>query len=126
MSENIILTTGIYDLIKDHIRRKKVTKQEEEILTSELKNAKQVLRKDLPDDVVTVNRRVRLKDHSTQEETEYHFVSPLKEKPKKGKQSILSSTALAIVGRKTGDVITWPFNEGEKKIEILKVEHLID
>ena len=32
MSQNIILTTGTYDLIKDHIRRKKVTPQEEELL----------------------------------------------------------------------------------------------
>jgi regulator of nucleoside diphosphate kinase len=25
MSQHIILTTGLYDLIKDHVRRKKVT-----------------------------------------------------------------------------------------------------
>ena len=47
MSTNIILTTGTYDLIKDHIRRKKVNKEQEEILTNELKYAQQVLRKDL-------------------------------------------------------------------------------
>lgn len=124
MSENIILTTGIYDLIKDHIRRKKVTKEEEELLISELKNAKQVLRKDLPADVVTINQRIKLLDHSNKQEVEYHFVAPEKERQKKGKYSILSSTALATVGRKTGDIITWPFNDGEKKIEILTVENL--
>lgn len=122
MSENIILTTGIYDLIKDHVRRKKVTKQEEELLISELKNAKQVLRKELPTNIVTVNRWVKILDHTTKQESEFLFVSPMKEKLKKGKHSILSNTALAIVGRKTGDIITWPFQEGPKKIEILKVE----
>ena len=48
MSQNIILTTGIYDAIKDHLRRKKVTKNEEVRLTSELRNAVQVRRRELP------------------------------------------------------------------------------
>ncbi len=30
--------------------------------------------------------------------------------------------ALATVGYKVGDVIEWPFIDGERKIEILKVE----
>ena len=51
MSANVILTTGIYDLIKDHVRRKKVTIEQEEILLAELKKASQVLRKDLPEDI---------------------------------------------------------------------------
>lgn len=42
MTKNIIVTTGIYDVIKDHIRRKKVTQAEEDRLAEELKNAVQV------------------------------------------------------------------------------------
>ena len=45
------------------------------------------------------------------------------QKIKKGKYSILSPIGLAIVGNKVGDIITWPFADGEKKIEILGVEH---
>lgn len=122
MSESVILTTGIYDMIKDHIRRKKVTKEEEELLVLELKHATQVLRKDLPDDVVTVNRRVKIMDHTTNKEQEYMFVPTTKTNPKKGKVSILCDVAVATIGRKTGDIIDWPFKEGERKIEILKVE----
>jgi len=122
MSESVILTTGIYDMIKDHIRRKKVTKEEEELLVLELKHATQVLRKDLPDDVVTVNRRVKIMDHTTNKEQEYMFVPTTKKNPKKGKVSILCDVAVATIGRKTGDIIDWPFKEGERKIEILKVE----
>jgi regulator of nucleoside diphosphate kinase len=70
MSENVILTTGIYDLIKDHVRRKKVTQQEEALLLMELKEAQQVLRRDLPENVVTVNRRVKIKDHTKNKEKE--------------------------------------------------------
>ncbi|SMC56689.1 GreA/GreB family elongation factor [Moheibacter sediminis] len=125
MTENIILTTGLYDLIKEQIRRKKVTSQEEQILISELKNAKQVLRKDLSPDIVTVNCRIKVIDHSTLQESEYTFVAPDKEKLKMGKHSILSQIGLATIGRKTGDIIFWPFKDGEKKIEISKVEPFI-
>src|SRR5690606_32917659 len=121
MSESVILTTGIYDMIKDHIRRKKVTKEEEELLVLELKHATQVLRKDLPDDVVTVNRRVKIMDHTTNKEQEYMFVPTTKTNPKKGKISILSDVAVAIIGRKEGDIIDWPFKKGKRKLEILKV-----
>ncbi len=122
MSENIIVTTGIYDLVKDQIRRKKVTKAEEELLTAKLKNAKQVLRKELPDDVVTVNRQVTLKDHSTNTEEVFTFVDSDKERKKKGKYSITSDIALATIGYKVGNIINWPFRNGQRKIEILKVE----
>lgn len=123
MSENIVLTTGVYDLIKDHLRRKRTTQQEEQILLDQLKAAKQVLRKDLPGDVVTVNCEVKVKDISTNEEQKYLFVQTDREKIKKGKYSILSPIGLAIVGNKVGDVINWPFEDGDKKLEILGVEH---
>lgn len=122
MSENIVLTTGVYDLIKDHLRRKKTTAQEEEILLAQLKSAKQVLRKELPTDVVTINSQVRIKDFANNEERNYQFVQASLEKVKRGKYSILSDIALATVGNKVGDIIDWPFKDGEKKLEILSVE----
>lgn len=121
MTEKVILTTGIYDMIKNHVRRKKVTIEEENLLISELKNSKQVLRRDLPDHVVTVNRRVKIMDHTANKEQEYIFVPTTKTNPKKGKISILSDVAVAIIGRKEGDIIDWPFKNGKRKLEILKV-----
>ncbi|WHF52273.1 GreA/GreB family elongation factor [Chryseobacterium gotjawalense] len=123
MSENIVLTTGVYDLIKDHLRRKRTTAKEEQILLEQLKSSKQVLRKELPGDVVTVNCEVKVKNISTNEEEKYLFVQTNREKIKKGKYSILSPIGLAIVGNKVGDVINWPFEDGDKKLEILGVEH---
>lgn len=122
MSNHIIVTTGIYDAIKDTLRRKKVSIEEEKRLTEELRKAKQVLRRDLPADIVTVDRKVTLKDYTLDFEHEYIFVPSTKEKLKKNKHSILSEIALAVVGYKVGDVISWPFRDGERKIEILKVE----
>ncbi|PIF47413.1 regulator of nucleoside diphosphate kinase [Chryseobacterium sp. 52] len=122
MSNHIIVTTGIYDAIKDTLRRKKVSLPEEKRLTDELRKAKQVLRRDLPSDIVTVDRKVTIKDHTQNFEHEYIFVASAKAKPVKNKHSILSDIALAVVGYKVGDIIEWPFKEGERKIEILKVE----
>lgn len=124
MSENVILTTGIYDMIKDHMRRKKVTKEEEDRLTLELKNAQQVLRRELPEGIVTVNRRVKIKDHTNNQEEEYMFVSSNRANVKKRKFSILCDIAVATVGRKVGDVVEWPFKDGERKLEILMVENI--
>ncbi|EMQ93822.1 GreA/GreB family elongation factor [Xanthomarina gelatinilytica] len=124
MSKNIVVTTGIYDMIKDHVRRKKVTREEEDLLLLELKHAKQVLRRELPDDVVTVNRRVKIKDHTENKEKEYMFVATTKTNNKKGKLSILCDVAVATIGRQVGDIIHWPFKDGERTLEILKVENI--
>lgn len=122
MTESLVLTTGVYDVVKEHIRKKRVTPAEETLLTAELKTAKQVLRKELPTDVVSVNRFVTIKDHTINQEQKYLFVGDDKSKPNKGKHSILCDVALATVGRKVGDIIEWPFKDGQRKIEVLKVE----
>lgn len=124
MAQNIVLTTGIYDLIKDHIRRKKVSVTEEEILKLELKNAKQVTRVNLPIDVVSIDSRVTIKDLDTDQEEVHTFVAPDKAKQRNNTKSILSEMGLAVVGYKEGDLINWPFKNQVKQIEILKVERL--
>ena len=122
MSQNIILTTGTYDLIKDHVRRKKVTVQEEELLLGQLKHATQVLRKNLPEDVVSIDRKVTYKDHSNNEEKTILLVGPEKAKVSKNKISVLSDEGIAMIGYKEGDIIEWPAKKGNLKLEILKVE----
>ena len=122
MSQNIILTTGTYDLIKDHVRRKKVTPQEEELLLGQLKKATQVLRKNMPDDIVSINRKITYKDHINNEEKTILLVGPEKAKTSKNKISILSDEGLAMIGYKVGDLIEWPSKKGNLKLEILKVE----
>ena len=125
MSQNIVLTTGIYDLIKEHIRIKKATAAEEEVLKEQLKNATQVPRKDLPSDVVSVDTVVTVKNLATNEEEVYKFVAPAKAKARNQTLSIVDQMGLALVGYTVGAKIEWPL-EGEefKKMEILKVESL--
>lgn len=124
IEQQIILTTGVYDLIKDQIRRKKVSKDEEEVLLKQLKKAKQVTRKNLPLDVVTVDAKVVIKNTLTEEEEVYTFVAPDRAKRRNNTVSILSPVGLALVGCKVGDVVTWTINEELKQMEIIHVERL--
>ena len=124
MTQDIILTTGVYDLIKDHIRRKKATPEEEETLRLQLKNAKQLTRKNLPLDIVTVDAKVTIKNLDTDQDEIYTFVAPDKAKRRNNTESILSTIGLALVGCKIGDVENWSFGEEEKQLEILNVERL--
>ena len=122
--QEILLTTGIYDLIKDHIRRNKATVEEEEALKIQLKKSKQVTRKNLPMNVVSVDAKVIVKNTVTNEEELYTFVAPDKAKRRNNTVSILSTMGLALVGCKVGDVINWNFNNEQKQLEIISVERL--
>lgn len=124
MTQDILLTTGVYDLIKDHIRRKKATPEEEETLKLQLKHAKQLTRKNLPMDVVTVDTKVTIKNLDTNQEEIHTFVAPDKAKRRNNTASILSTMGLALVGCKIGDVINWNVDQVEKQFEIINVERL--
>ena len=122
MNQNIILTTGIYDLIKDLLRRKKVTPFVEDQLVVQLKRAKQIRRRELPDNVVTIDCKVTIKDLLTSEMQTFTFVAPSKAKRRNNTESIVGDVGLALVGNKIGDQIKWDFGTGEKNIEIVNVE----
>ncbi|MGV9003670.1 GreA/GreB family elongation factor [Flavobacterium sp.] len=124
MTQEIIVTTGIYDLIKDHIRRKKTNVQEEEIMKVRLKNAKQLTRKNIPVDVVNLGAKLTVKNRTTNEEEIFKFVAPDKAKRKHNTESVLSSMGLAFIGTKVGDVVRWNINEDESEFEIVAVEQL--
>ena len=122
MNQDILLTTGIYDLIKDLLRRKKVTPFVEDQLVVQLKRAKQIRRRELPDNVVTIDCKVTIKDLLTSEMQTFTFVAPSKAKRRNNTESIVGNVGLALVGNKTGDKIKWDFGTGEKNIEIVNVE----
>ena len=123
-TSSIILTTGMFDLLKDQIRRKKLSNINEANLIEQLKNAKQVLRKDLPDNVVDINRKVRLADVETGETYTYSFVAPEKAKPKHQTTSILSPIGLALIGYAEGTELSWEMDNGIRQYRIEEVTSL--
>ncbi len=103
----IILSTGIYDLLKDHLRRRKLSRYNEAKLELELKHARQVLRNDLPADVVTVDTHVKVKEIESGKEFIYKLVAPAKARRKNNTLSILSPIGVAILGYAQGAVVQW-------------------
>jgi regulator of nucleoside diphosphate kinase len=79
MSENIILTTGIYDLIKDHIKSKIYRR---EALKLQLR-AQTVNEKNLPEEVVDIDKRVTVKNLDSDLEETYVLLLQIKQKKKK-------------------------------------------
>jgi len=124
MTTSIVLSTGIFDLLKDHIRRRKLSKFNQEKLELELRNARQILNKDIPADVVTVNTRVRVKELESGEEATYVIVPPAKARNKHNNISILSAIGVAMVGYSQGAELSWEMPEGVKKFRIEEVTRL--
>lgn len=120
----IILSTGIFDLLKDHIRRRKLSKFNEEKLKLELRYAKQVLRKELPEDVVTVDTCVRVKELESGNEFTYTLVAPGKARDKHKTLSILSPIGVAMLGYVKGAKLQWEMADGIKAYQIEEVTKL--
>ena len=120
----IVLTTGMYDLLKEELRRRRLSPYNEEKLALELKNAQQILSKDIPENIVTVNKSVKLKELSTGEEFTYKLVGPDKAKRKHQTFSILSPIGVAIIGYAEGTEVVWEMPEGIKTFQIMEVKPL--
>lgn len=120
-TESIILTTGMYDLLKDQIRRKKLSPFNEAKIIEQLKYARQVLRRQLPDNVVDINTKVRLTDLTSNETINFSFVAPDKARRKNQTESILSPIGLALIGYPEGAEIPWEMPDGIRRYRIEEV-----
>ncbi|MGD9578717.1 MAG: nucleoside diphosphate kinase regulator [Syntrophorhabdus sp.] len=92
-----------------------------ERLEEELDRAKVVDPRDIPDDVVTMNSSVMVKDLDTNEEKTFVLVFPGKANMTENAISILAPVGTALIGYKEGDVIDWEVPAGTKRIQIIKV-----
>lgn len=117
----IILSRGIFDLLRSHLRKRRLSRFNEDKLELELRSAKQVLRCELPEDVVTINRLVRVKELESGNEFTHHLVAPQKAKRKNNTLSILSPIGVAMLGYTQGAELQWEMPEGIKVYRIEEV-----
>jgi len=120
----IIITRGIYDLLKVFVNKKKLSKHNELKLEQELKYAHQVLRKNLPDKIVDLNKMVKVKEVGSDLESTINLVSPQKARRKHNTVSILSPIGIALLGYEEGAILSWEMPEGIKSYEILEVSKI--
>ena len=117
----IVLSRGIFDLLKSHLRKRKLSKYNEDKLELELRHAKQVLHRELPEDVVTIDTCVRVRELVSGNEFTYHLVAPDKAKKKNNTLSILSPIGVAMLGYPQGAELQWEMPEGIKVFRIEEV-----
>ena len=90
-------------------------------LAGELTRATVVSPEEVPQDVVTMNSKVVLRDVDTSAEMTYSLVFPKNADVDAGAISILAPVGTAILGYREGDVIEWPVPSGMRRIRIEKV-----
>jgi regulator of nucleoside diphosphate kinase len=105
------------DLSKEN-HRKDFSVQE---LEGEMNRALGVSPKEVPENVITMNSRVLLRDVESGKEMTCWLVFPDKVGAVKNPVSILSCLGTAMMGYKVGDVFEWESPSGTKKIEVLDI-----
>lgn len=84
--------------------------------------ARIVRKEDLPPDVITLGKRIKIKDLDSNDEKVYTILGEGETDIENGIISYLSPLARALISHKKGDVVDVQLPRGPKKFEILKIE----
>ena len=90
-------------------------------LEEELDKARIVTPKEVPEDVITMNSVVRVKDLDTGEESTYRLVFPAKAGATANAISVIAPIGTALLGYREGDVIEWTVPAGRKRMQVVEL-----
>ena len=90
-------------------------------LIAELERAEVVLSDEIPDDVVTMNSTVVLRDLDTGESETYTLVYPNHANIARNRLSVLAPVGTAILGNQVGDVVRWRVPAGVRRLRVEEV-----
>ncbi|WP_244834300.1 transcription elongation factor GreA [Clostridium sp. BJN0001] len=90
-------------------------------LENMLKNAEVADASEVPNDIVSVGSKVKVKDYDFDEEVEYTIVGSTEADPMEFKLSNESPVGKALVGKKIGDIVEVEVPDGISKFEILSI-----
>lgn len=98
-------------------------RKELQVLATELKAAEIVSPHEIPDDVVTMNSSIVVRDLDTDEtETEtYTIVFPEDSDPANGRMSIMAPLAIALIGYRVGDTVA--VRAGLSRVQIESLDY---
>ena len=95
-----------------------------ETLEQELSDAQVVPTERIPQDVVALNSRVRIRDLKTGKQAVYKLVFPRDSHAGQDRLSVLAPIGTAILGRRVGDVVECNVPAGSRKLKIEGVEEI--
>jgi len=90
-------------------------------LGHELDRAEVVAPEDVPEDVITMRSRARLRDLNTREEMIYTLVFPAEANFDEGKISVLAPVGTAMLGYRVGDTIEWQVPSGLRRLKVMEI-----
>ncbi len=90
-------------------------------LQEELQRAEVVASQDIPDNIVTMNSKIVLRDMDTGENMTFSLVYPENSDIDKGAISVLAPIGTALLGYRVGDKIEWTVPDGKRAFRIEKL-----
>ena len=108
-------------VLRELPEKKHVTGFSVQELEDELNRGIVVSPKEVPENVITMNSRVLMRDVESGKDMTLWLVFPDKMDAVKNPVSILSPLGTAMIGYKVGDVFTWESPTGKKQIEVLDI-----
>jgi regulator of nucleoside diphosphate kinase len=125
--KNIVLTEEDHGRLQRLIRSRRHHANRDapslKALELELDRATVVRSKEIPDDVVTMNSRVRVKDLDRGEEVVYQIVFPADADASRNRISVLAPLGTGLLGYRAGTVFEWPVPSGVRRLHIVDVEY---
>lgn len=92
-------------------------------LEGELNRAQIVPQSDMPEELITMNCVVRLRDLDTDEVDQFQLVYPVDADMAQHRISVLAPVGTAILGYQLGDVIEWPVPAGLRRLRVEMVSY---
>ncbi|MDR8389983.1 nucleoside diphosphate kinase regulator [Aliifodinibius sp. S!AR15-10] len=108
----------IYKSINEAEDSNSITEKEAQALAGELEKAKIVEPQEMPNDVITMNSKVKITFVKSNKQIELKIVYPHEADINQNLISIFSPIAAALIGYKVGDTIDWIVPSGPTSIKI--------
>ena len=126
-AKNVLITEVDYGrlqrLVESSSQFRKRDSEHLEGLQQELERAIVVTAGEMPQDVVTMNSRVRVKDLDSGRESTYQIVFPSAADVRENRISVLAPIGTALLGYRAGTTVEWRVPSGMRRFRILKVEY---
>lgn len=121
MKNQVVITAADFQRLKELIRTARRSwsyRAYVNALERELRRARIVPPDHAPEDAVTMNSRVRLRDLDLDERAIYTVVYPQQADGDEDRLSVLSPLATAILGNRVGEVVRCPVPSGTRSVKI--------
>jgi regulator of nucleoside diphosphate kinase len=122
----IYITTSDYDRLNGLIERSRerngeVDREYLDQLEEELAEAEVVNPEDIPQDVITMRSKVRLKDLKSGQTVMYSLVFPSEANSNEGQISVLAPIGTALLGNRSGDVVESRVPSGLRRLKVKEI-----